>query len=138
MFLKYTANLQENTHAEVWFQKSCKANNFNEINFRHGYSPVNFLHIFRVPFLKNICCGLLLFSSLLGKLTGRKFSSRCAFINFPWIKLRRWLLLKNFGGITLHGFSKKTRSCETFYPWKLYYIKLSFFIVNIVNALPAG
>ena len=24
MFSKYAANLQENTHAEVWFQQSCK------------------------------------------------------------------------------------------------------------------
>ena len=24
MFWKYAANLQDNTHAEVWFQKSCK------------------------------------------------------------------------------------------------------------------
>ena len=25
VFLKYAANLQENTHTDVWFQKSCKA-----------------------------------------------------------------------------------------------------------------
>ena len=27
--------------------------NFIEITLRHGYSPVNFLHIFRTPFPKN-------------------------------------------------------------------------------------
>ena len=28
VFWKYVANLQENTHVEVWFQKSCKADPF--------------------------------------------------------------------------------------------------------------
>ena len=48
VFWKYTVNLQENTHAEVWFQKSCF-----QITFRHGCSPVNLLHIFRTSFPKN-------------------------------------------------------------------------------------
>ena len=34
--------------------------NFIEIAFRHGCSPVNLLHIFRTPFLKNISGRLLL------------------------------------------------------------------------------
>ena len=34
--------------------------NFIEITLRHGYSPVNLLHIFRTPFLKNTSGGLLL------------------------------------------------------------------------------
>ena len=108
----------------------CKANKFG--------CSVNLLHIFRIPFLKNIFGGLLLFSSLLGKLTEKFFSSWGVFNNFAWIKLRRWLMLKNFAGLTLHEFCEKTRNCEIFYPRKLYYIKLSFFIVNIVNNLPAG
>ena len=33
---------------------------FIEITLRHGYSPVNFLHIFRTPFLKNTSGRLLL------------------------------------------------------------------------------
>ena len=33
--------------------------NFMEITLRHGCSPVNFLHIFRKPFLKNTSEGLL-------------------------------------------------------------------------------
>ena len=31
--------------------------NLNEITLRHGSSPVNFLHIFRTPFFKNILVG---------------------------------------------------------------------------------
>ena len=34
--------------------------NFIEIAFRHGFSPINLLHIFRTPFLKNTSGGLLL------------------------------------------------------------------------------
>ena len=34
--------------------------NFLEITLRHGCSPVNLLHIFRTPFLKNISGWLLL------------------------------------------------------------------------------
>ena len=34
--------------------------NFIEITLRHGCSPVNLLHIFRTPFLKNISEWLLL------------------------------------------------------------------------------
>ena len=34
--------------------------NFIEIALRHGCSPVNLLHIFRTPFLKNSSGGLLL------------------------------------------------------------------------------
>ena len=34
--------------------------NFIEITIRHGYSPVNLLHIFRTPFLKNTSGWLLL------------------------------------------------------------------------------
>ena len=35
-------------------------NNFIEITFRYGFSPVNLLHIFRTPFYKNTSDGLLL------------------------------------------------------------------------------
>ena len=41
---RYSENLQENTHAKV--------------RFRHWSSPVDFLHIFRTPFPKNIFGGL--------------------------------------------------------------------------------
>ena len=34
--------------------------NFIEITLRHGYSPLNLLHIFRTPFSKNTSEGLLL------------------------------------------------------------------------------
>ena len=54
VFWKYIANLQENTHAEVWFQQSCKAK-------WHGCSPVNLLYIIRAPFLKNTSRRLLLY-----------------------------------------------------------------------------
>ena len=33
--------------------ENMQENNFIEITLRHGCSPVNFLHIFRTPFLKN-------------------------------------------------------------------------------------
>ena len=55
---KYAANLHENTRAEVWFQ------NFIEITLRHGCSPVNLLHIFRILFLKNTSGQLLLIDVL--------------------------------------------------------------------------
>ena len=32
--------------------------NFTEITLRHGFSPVNLLHIFRIPFPKNTSGGL--------------------------------------------------------------------------------
>ena len=34
--------------------------NFIEITLRHGYSPVNLLHIFRATFPKDNCGGLLM------------------------------------------------------------------------------
>ena len=42
-----------NTHGKVRFR------NFSEIALRHGCSPVNLLHIFRIPFPKNTSEGLL-------------------------------------------------------------------------------
>ena len=39
--------------------------NFTEITFRHGYSPVNLLHIFRVSFLYNTSGDLLLLLHLI-------------------------------------------------------------------------
>ena len=51
MSWKCAANLQKNTH------RLC---NFIEITHRHGCSPVNLLHIFRTPFLKNTSGQLLL------------------------------------------------------------------------------
>ena len=38
--------------------------NFIEITLRHGYSPVNLLHIFRIPFTKNTFGGLILQNEL--------------------------------------------------------------------------
>ena len=35
-----------------------------EIPLRHGYSPVNLLHIFRIPFTKNTFGGLILQNEL--------------------------------------------------------------------------
>ena len=55
VFWKYAANLQENTHVEVWLQS-----NFIEVTLQHVCSPVNLLHIFRKPFLKNTSEWLLL------------------------------------------------------------------------------
>ena len=40
------------------FNKVALLYNFIEITLRHGCSPVNFLPIFRTPFLKNISGGL--------------------------------------------------------------------------------
>ena len=53
--MKYAANLQENTYAEVRFQS-----NFAEISLRHGCSPANLPHIFRTPILKSTSVRLLL------------------------------------------------------------------------------
>ena len=44
VFWKYAANLQENTYAEVCFNKVALISRF-QITLRHG-SSVNFLHIF--------------------------------------------------------------------------------------------
>ena len=99
--------------------------------------PVNLLHIFGTPFLKTTTGGLLCVQ-LIRKVNWKKIFSWCAFNNFAWLKLRWWLLLKNFAEITLHVFCTKTWSCETLYQQKLYHIKLSLFIVKIVNNLPAG
>ena len=55
MFWKYAANMQSN---------------FIEVTLRQGCSPVNFLHVFRTPFLKNTFVGMLLFVS-------------CQFIGLP-------------------------------------------------------
>ena len=52
IFWKYAANLEENTYAEVWLKKI-------EVILRHGFSPVNLLHIFRTTFYKNNSGGLL-------------------------------------------------------------------------------
>ena len=47
VFLGHAANLRGNTRAGV-------QSSFIGITFRHWYSPVNSLHIFRTPFLKKI------------------------------------------------------------------------------------
>ena len=62
MFWKYAANLLENTQAEVRFQWSWS--NFIEIALRHGCLPVNLLHIYRTPLLKNTSAWLLLYKFL--------------------------------------------------------------------------
>ena len=49
---------QENTQTEVQFQWSCKAQ--VKVTLRHWCSTLNFLLIFRTPFLKNTCGGLFL------------------------------------------------------------------------------
>ena len=46
VFWKYAASLQENNHAEVWFQDGF-------FRIRHGCFHVNLLHIFGTPFYKN-------------------------------------------------------------------------------------
>ena len=51
VFWKYAASLQE---------KIVKQSNFIEMALRHGYSPVNLLHIFRTSFSKNTSGRLLL------------------------------------------------------------------------------
>ena len=66
---KYAANLQENTHVEVWFQS-----NFIEITFRHGCSPVDLLYIFRTP-LKNTTGRVLLNDTVYS-----------TYIRFPWLQ----------------------------------------------------
>ena len=48
---KYTANLQETTHAKI-----------SEIKYLHGCSTVNLVHIFRTPLRENTSGGLLLIS----------------------------------------------------------------------------
>ena len=39
------------------FNKVAKQSNFIEITLRHGCCPVNLLHIFRTPFIKNTLTG---------------------------------------------------------------------------------
>ena len=48
---------------EITLRDGCSINlqsNFIEITLRHDCSPINLLHIFRAPFYKNTCGGLLL------------------------------------------------------------------------------
>ena len=57
IYIKFT----ENTHAEVRSVISIKLlQNFIEITLRHGCSPVNQLHIFRIPFYRKTYGGLFL------------------------------------------------------------------------------
>ena len=56
MFWNYAANLQENTHAEVWFQESCKAAPAKQLywNFTSAWVfSCKFAAYFRIPFIKN-------------------------------------------------------------------------------------
>ena len=46
--------------------------NFIEITLRDGCSPVNLLHIFRIPFLKNTSEELLLMSEILKRLYNKE------------------------------------------------------------------
>ena len=77
---EFRHHIFENSHSEVFLRKDvlkictkftgqhpCRSaistklqSNFIEITLRHGYSPVNLLHIFRTPFPKNTSEGLLL------------------------------------------------------------------------------
>ena len=60
----YSKFTRENTCRSVISIKS--QSNFIEIILRHGFSPVNLLHIFRAPFLKNLWLTVfLLFNVLL-------------------------------------------------------------------------
>ena len=52
VFWTYAANLQENIHPKQLY--------WNHTSAWHGCSPLNLLHIFRKPFLKNSSGGLLL------------------------------------------------------------------------------
>ena len=58
-FLSKTAN--DCSHMlENWFRTCSLLCNFIEITLRHGFSPVNLLHIFRTPFPENTSGWLLL------------------------------------------------------------------------------
>ena len=70
MFWKNAANLQENTHVEVWFI---------EFALWHGCSPVNLLYIFRTPFHNNTSSQLLLLYSNTAK----------SILYFLWVKHTR-------------------------------------------------
>ena len=59
MFLKYAANLQENTHAEVTILIKFQ-NNLVEVALWHGCCRVSLLYIFRTPFPKSTSRQLLL------------------------------------------------------------------------------
>ena len=62
VFLKYAANLQENTMLKCDFNKVAY---FIEIVLWHGRCPVNLQHIFRKPFTKNTSRRLLLKRTLM-------------------------------------------------------------------------
>ena len=62
--------------------------NFIEITLRHGCSPVNLLHIFRTPFLKNTSDWLLLMLELYSKKQFCcKLHIRKKIIQFIWLQL---------------------------------------------------
>ena len=58
VFWRYAANLQENTQSVISIKLQ---SNFIEITLGHGCSPVNLLHMFRIPFPRNTFGWLLLY-----------------------------------------------------------------------------
>ena len=79
VFWKYTANLQENTHATVQFNKDAKQHYWNRTS-AWVCPPVNLQHIFRTPFPKNTFGWLLL-----------KIYFQVLFDKYEWIKSRAQL-----------------------------------------------
>ena len=60
--------------------------NFIEIALRHGCSPVNLLHIFRAPFIKNTSGRLLLYTFV--AFFWYRFKSLQCMLNYIW----KWIL----------------------------------------------
>ena len=90
VFWNNAINLQEKTHAEVWFQLYWTYwNNFIEITLWHGCSLVNLFYFFRTAFPKSTYEGLLLL---------RHFIINTANI---FTNLKRWVLGTKIFGITV-------------------------------------
>ena len=87
MLWKYEAHLQQNSHAEAWFQWSCFSTSV-------GCSLVNLLHIFRTHFPKNSSGWLLL----------HVYNHRLEYIGINWRKLQ--------GAISVTNFPKKYFKCK--------------------------
>ena len=86
IFWKKAANLQKNSHAKV-------QSSFIEITLRHGYSPVNMLHIFRTPFPKNTSEWLLLNIGIYSHLIPRRSRYLEFFIRSPESSRQRELTI---------------------------------------------
>ena len=85
-FWKYSYNRLNIGYVKKVLLTLTLQSNFIEITLRHGCSPVNLLHIFRTPFLKNTSGPLLLKISIHLQMVSEAAVCRCS-INLVFSKI---------------------------------------------------